>query len=90
MGSHWPSPRRPLLLLGVASPEDLCPKIRQFARLLPQTLHPQQPDDLCSQTYPQKMGIDNLHASGSDQRAASAIFFVESDAEVTAEESEAA
>jgi hypothetical protein len=57
---------------------------------MPQFLRPQQQDDLCAQTYPQKMGIDNLHASVSDQRAASAIFFVESDAEVTAEESEAA
>jgi hypothetical protein len=57
---------------------------------MPQFLRPQQQDDLCAQTYPQKMGIDNLHASVSDQRAASAIFFVESVAEVTAEESEAA
>jgi len=57
---------------------------------MPQIPHPQQQDDLCAQTYPQKMGIDNSHASVSDQRGASAIFFVESVVEVTAEENEAA
>jgi hypothetical protein len=30
---------------------------------MPQILHPQQQDDLCSQTYPQKMGIDNSRAA---------------------------
>jgi len=57
---------------------------------MPQIQHPQQQDDLYAQTYPQKMGIDNSHASVSDQRGASAIFFVESVVEVTAEENEAA
>jgi hypothetical protein len=53
---------------------------------MPQILHPQQQDDLCAQTYPQKMGIDNSHASVSDQRGVSATFFVESVVEVTAED----
>jgi hypothetical protein len=33
---------------------------------MPQFLRPQQQDDLCAQTYPQKMGIDNSHAAVSD------------------------
>jgi len=50
---------------------------------MPQIMHTRQQDDLCSQTYPQKMGIDNSRAAGSDQRGASAIFFLESTVEVT-------
>jgi hypothetical protein len=74
-----------LLLLGVISAEHLCPKIRQFAREMRQILHPQHQNDLCSQTYPQKMGIDNSHAAVSDLRGVSDVF-VESVVEVTAEE----
>jgi hypothetical protein len=42
---------------------------------MPQILHPQQQKDLCTQTYPQKMGIDNSHAVISDQRARFGFFF---------------
>lgn len=66
--------------------EHLCPKIRQFAREMPQILHPQQQDDLYSQSYPQKMGIDKSRAAVTDQRGATAIFFLESVVEVSAEE----
>jgi hypothetical protein len=42
---------------------------------MPQILHPRQHDDLCAQTYPQKMGIDNSHAEISDPRGRFVIFF---------------
>jgi len=41
---------------------------------MPQILHPQHQNDLCSQGYPQKMGIDNSHAAISDLRGAWAMF----------------
>jgi hypothetical protein len=56
---------------------------------MPQILHPQQQDDLCAQTYPQKMGIDNSHAAVNDQRGEARVsdcFLVGSAAEVSAEE----
>jgi hypothetical protein len=43
---------------------------------MPQIPHPQQPRDLCSQTYPQKMGIDNSRAAQSEFRLILGIFFL--------------
>jgi len=44
---------------------------------MPQILHSQQQDDRCSQTYPQKMGIDNSHAVEQHARKIAPNFFFE-------------
>jgi hypothetical protein len=60
--SHWTWRFSLPLLLGVISADYLCPKIRQFARPMPQIVHRSKQSDRCSQAYPQKMGIDNSRA----------------------------
>ena len=61
--SHWSRRFSPPLLVGVVSAYYLCPKIRQFARHMPQIPHRSNHSCRCSQAYPQKMGIDNSRAA---------------------------